>query len=96
MSANDRSAPVAVALRYDGTGAPQVTAKGQGLVAEQILKLAKEHGVPLYEDGALVELLSRLDLGEEIPRSLYVAVAQVIAFAYWVSGKQIAETGRER
>ena len=96
MSTNDAPSPIAVALRYDGAGAPQVTAKGKGLVAEQILKLAREHGVPLYEDGALVELLSRLDLGEEIPRSLYVAVAQVIAFAYWVSGKQIAETGRGR
>jgi flagellar biosynthesis protein len=96
MSTNDTSGPIAVALRYDGAGAPQVTAKGKGAVAEQILKLAREHGVPLYEDGALVELLSRLDMGEEIPRSLYVAVAQVIAFAYWVSGKQIAETGRGR
>ena len=79
--------PSAVALHYDGKGAPRVTAKGRGLVAENILALAQQHGIPLREDPDLVNLLARLDLGDEIPAALYVAVAEVIAFAYRVSGK---------
>lgn len=78
----------AVALRYDGAGAPRVNAKGRGKTAERILAIAREHGIPLYEDPDLITLLSRLDLGDEIPRSLYLAVAEVIAFAYRVSGKR--------
>jgi flagellar biosynthesis protein len=81
----------AVALRYDGTGAPRVTAKGRNLVAARILELAEEAGVPLYEDPDLLMLLSRLELGDEIPAALYVAVAEVIAFAYTVSGKTLPE-----
>jgi flagellar biosynthesis protein len=79
--------PRAVALRYDGKRAPTVIAKGTGDIARQILAIAEEHGIPLHEDSELVALLSRLDLGEEIPANLYRAVAQVIAFAYFVSGK---------
>ena len=76
-----------VALRYEGVGAPRVTAKGEGLVAEKILELAKEHHIPLHEDPALVAMLAKLELGDEIPVTLYRAVAEVIAFAYMVSGK---------
>ena len=77
----------AVALRYEGRGAPRVTAQGRGLTAERILALAKEHNIPLREDPDLVYLLAQLDLGDEIPATLYVAVAEVIAFAYRLSGK---------
>ena len=77
----------AVSLKYDGKDAPRVTAKGEGLLAERILEIAREQGVPLHEDPDLVTLLAKLDLGEEIPRALYVAVAEVIAFAYIVTGK---------
>ncbi len=80
----------AVALHYDGDNAPTVTAKGSGEIAEQIIALAKEHGIPLQENAALSELLSRLDLGTEIPPELYLAVAEVIAFAYLLSGKRPA------
>lgn len=79
--------PRAVALRYDGRGAPRVTAKGEGLVAEKILELARAHDIPLYEDAALAATLARIELGTEIPENLYRAVAQVIAFAYLLSGK---------
>ena len=82
-----REASIAVALHYDGDTAPTLTAKGKGEVARQILEIAREHNVPLHEDADLVQLLSRLDLGDEIPRNLYIAVAEVIAFAYLVSGK---------
>ncbi len=87
MSGERKAPPAAVALYYDGRRAPRLTAKGRGEVAEAIMRLAREHGVPLHEDPALVDLLSRLELGEEIPRALYVAVAEVIAFAYMVRGK---------
>lgn len=80
--------PLAVALHYNGQGAPRVVAKGGGSLAERIVAAAREHGVPLQEDAALAASLARIDLGREIPRELYVAVANVLAFACSVSGKR--------
>lgn len=88
MSKQSRDKPKsAVALRYDGSGAPRITAKGKGVVADEIIALAKESEVPLREDPQLSALLSMLELGDEIPRELYVAVAEVLAFAYMLTGK---------
>lgn len=78
---------LAVALRYDGESAPKVSAKGSNELAEQIIALAKKHNVPLSENKELVSLLSTLELGEEIPEILYLAVAEIIAFAYMLKGK---------
>lgn len=81
----DKGQPqAAVALKYDREreGAPRVTAKGKGLIAEQILALAREHQVHIHESPELLEVLIRLELGEEIPEALYRAIAEVIAFAY--------------
>ena len=78
---------LAVALKYDGENAPRVTAKGSEELAEQIIALAREHNVPLTENKELVTLLSTLELGEEIPEMLYLAVAEIIAFAYMLKGK---------
>ena len=78
---------LAVALKYDGENAPKVTAKGSQDIAEQIIQVAKKHNVPLSENKELVTLLSTLELGEEIPEVLYLAVAEVIAFAYMLKGK---------
>ncbi len=74
----------AVALNYDSdqSSAPTVAAKGQGEVAERIIALAKDHDIPLYEDPDLIEVLSSIDLGREIPEELYKAVAEVLAFIY--------------
>lgn len=77
----------AVALYYDGTNAPHVSAKGTGAVAEQIIAIAQEHGVPLCDNTTLVDLLVTLELGDEIPEALYIAVAYIIAFAYQLEGK---------
>jgi flagellar biosynthesis protein len=77
----------AVALRYDGTGAPRVTAQGRGEVAERILALAREHRIPIRQDRELAALLARVELGDEVPPALYRAVAEVIAFAYRLAGK---------
>lgn len=81
--------PKAVALQWDGKSAPKLTAKGEGEIAEQILAIAREHDIPIQEDNeVLVSALAQIELGDEIPELLYVAVAQVIAFAYYLSGKQ--------
>lgn len=78
----------AVALKYDGRGAPAVTASGQGVLAEEIIQLARESGVPLYEHPELVEILARLDLGEEIPETLYRVIAEILSFAFFIQGKK--------
>ncbi len=77
----------AVALSYDGAGAPRVCASGDGHVGERIVDVAREHGVPLHSDPDLAGFLSRVPVGEEVPEALYLAVAQVLAFAYRVSGR---------
>jgi flagellar biosynthesis protein len=78
---------LAVALEYDGKNTPTVTAKGMGDLADKIISLANEHGVPLHEDKGLIDILAQINTGEEIPENLYRAVAEVIAFAYIISGK---------
>lgn len=78
---------IAIALQYDGRNAPRVTAKGEHEVAEKIREIAREHDIPLHEDSVLALVLSQVELGEEIPPALYLAVAEVIAFAYLLSGK---------
>jgi flagellar biosynthesis protein len=73
-----------VALRYNAAvdKAPKVIAKGHGFVAEKIMALARENGVPMREDTDLVQVLSQLDLNREIPPTLYRVVAELLAFVY--------------
>ncbi len=79
----------AAALRYmpEKDTAPKVVAKGSGAIAERILSIAKEHNIPLRNDPQLVEVLSALDLYQEIPADLYKAVAEVLAFVYKMTKK---------
>jgi len=71
----------AVALQYKlGFNAPRVVASGKGHVADKILETAKEADVKLYQDARLVEELSRVDIGLEIPPELYEVVAQVLVY----------------
>lgn len=74
----------AIALKYDQEAgrAPLIVAKGMGEIAEQIIQLAEENDIHIHESPELVEVLIRLELGDEIPESLYRAIAEVIAFAY--------------
>lgn len=73
----------AVALSYkDGDSAPKVIAKGKGQVANNIIEVAEENKVEVYEDKNLVEELMKLDLYEEIPSNLYEAVSKIILFVY--------------
>lgn len=80
---------VAITLQYDGESAPKVTAKGQGHIAEQILELAKAHNIPIQKNAELANLLSQVELDQNIPSELYEAVVQVLIFAYEVSKKEI-------
>lgn len=74
----------AVALKYQaGTmEAPKVVAKGKGYVADNMLKTAMEHDIPVQEDPSLVEVLGKLDLDQQIPPELYQVVAEILAFVY--------------
>ncbi len=80
----------AIALRYDpadGEAVPRIVAKGDGFMAAQILRVAREHDVPLRQDPALAEALATLDVGDSIPPELFRAVAEVLAFVYKMNGK---------
>lgn len=87
MAKTYHTSDIAVALKYDGKNAPKVTASGTGLTAEQILQIAEHHGIPLQTEPELARILAQIPLGDEIPNELYVAVAEIIAFAYFLSGK---------
>jgi flagellar biosynthesis protein len=84
MSNKKNEIKKAVALRYasDKQQAPVVVAKGKGQIAEKIIEKAKEFGIPLQEDASLVEVLSKLDLNQEIPAELYQLVAEILSFIY--------------
>ena len=77
----------AVALKYDGVNSPKLTAKGEGKLAQEIISLAEQSEVHIHYDPLLLNVLSRLELGEEIPETLYLSVAKIIAFAYYLQGK---------
>lgn len=72
----------AAALKYNAKtdDAPYIVGLGQGLIAENILKTAKEHAIPVVEDKTLAHVLNKLSVGDEIPEELYQLVAQVLAF----------------
>src|SRR5919202_1311463 len=78
----------ATALRYtEGSEAPEVVATGRGEIAKKILAAAEDAGVPVRRDPALVEALSKLDVGRTIPPELYVAVAEALVWAYRLDAK---------
>ncbi|MFW8601111.1 EscU/YscU/HrcU family type III secretion system export apparatus switch protein [Desulfobacterota bacterium M19] len=79
----------AVALRYDkeSNQAPAVIGKGEGLIAERIIALARENDIPIHADADLVEVLSRLKINEEIPPETYILVAEILAFIYRANEK---------
>lgn len=82
----------AAALKYDAKKdvSPRVTAKGKGHVAEKIIELAKKNDIPIKSDPALVQLLSKVDIDDQIPLELYKAVAEILAFVYSMNEKRRA------
>ncbi len=86
---------VAIALNYDQENAPTITARGHNQMAESIIKSGKENNIPLHKDHDLCASLEQTNVGEEIPEELYLAVAEVIAFAYIITGKFPADFNYE-
>lgn len=84
MRPNQPAIKKAVAVHYDPDQheAPQVTAKGEGFVAERIIDEAMKHQIPIYEDPSLVELLGKIELNEQIPEELYGVMAEVLTMIY--------------
>jgi len=82
----------AVALRWDPLldTAPKMAAKGSGFLADEIIRLAQENGIPIREDHDLVQIFSLLDIGESIPPQVHTAIAEILAYIYW-SNQQYTE-----
>jgi flagellar biosynthesis protein len=80
---------LAAALEYDSErdAAPRVVARGRAAVAEKIIALAREHNIPIHSDPGLVQLLSRLEIDEQIPVEIYRAVAEILAFVYQANNR---------
>jgi len=87
------SSAAAVALKYDGKCAPTIAATGTCELAGEIIRIAQEHGVPLYENAELAGILARLDLSEEVPESLYYIIAEILAFAFNLEGRTPEDAG---
>ena len=83
----DRLPKFALALEYDGEQPPVVSARGHEEIANQILRMAQESGIPIHQDKDLALVLEQLDLGEQVPQALYVVIAEILSFAYQLSGK---------
>jgi flagellar biosynthesis protein len=83
----------AVSIKYNAKTdkAPKVTAKGKGMIGEKIVALAKEHGIPIKEDPDLVQILSQMDINEEIPPVMYHVLAELLAFIYRINQEFPAE-----
>ncbi len=80
----------ATALKYkvDKNIAPVVTAQGSGLLAKSIIEIAKENDIPIRQDEDLINILSQIELNQEIPEELYKAVAEIFSFIYGVSNEE--------
>jgi flagellar biosynthesis protein len=83
-SAAAETRPQAAALRYEAgaDNAPRVVAKGRGAIAEEIIRRARDSGVPIHESPELAAALMQFELDQQIPPALYVAIAEVLAWAY--------------
>lgn len=86
MNEEDKKA-VALEYKHGIDPTPRVLAQGSGSMAEEMIAIAKAHGIALHEDKDMLEMLSTLDLNESIPPELYRAVAEVLVFVYATSGR---------
>jgi len=81
---------LAATIKYDHKRdqAPKVTASGRGIIAQKIIEIAAANGIPIKNDPALIQILSKLNVGAEIPVELYRAVAEILAFVYSLNENQ--------
>lgn len=86
----EREIKKAAALQYDKEkdNAPHVTAQGSGETAKNIIKIAEQNGIPIKKDEDLVNMLSQIELNQEIPVELYKAVAEIFSFIYGISNSE--------
>jgi flagellar biosynthesis protein len=82
LNSNERKKAAALQYERDQDTAPRLVAKGQGHVADRILEIAQQNQIPVHQDPALIEILSKMDLQEEIPAECYRVVAEILAFIY--------------
>ena len=88
MKSMEKDLKKAIALTYkQGQFAPQVVAKGRGVTAEAIIACAREAGVYVHEAPELVSLLMQIDIDQYIPPELYYAVAELLAWIYWLENR---------
>lgn len=81
----------AIALAYEaGDLAPRIIAKGQGLIAEQIIARARDHEIFVHESKELVNLLMQVDLDDHIPPALYMAIAEILAWLYQMENQSLS------
>jgi flagellar biosynthesis protein len=88
LSLPDKTMAAAIKYNSEQDGAPKVTASGRGTIAEKIIAIAEENGIPLKNDPELVQILSKLQVGAEIPVELYRAVAEILTFVYSLNEEQ--------
>ena len=92
MNATHNPKQQAVALVYEASDlAPHVVAKGRGLIAEQIIARAREHGIFVHESKELVNLLMQVDLDDHIPPALYIAIAEILAWLYQMENQALGK-----
>ncbi len=86
--------PKAVALGYDPNkdDAPKVLASGKGKIAEQIITIAKQNGIPIQDDPILTSALMEIDINRTIPPELYKVVAEVLSYIYRIQKKTVKKT----
>jgi flagellar biosynthesis protein len=74
----------AIAINYDkaAMAAPKLVAKGSGVIAERLIEMARENGIPVVEDKVLVETLDQLNVNQQIPAELYQVVAEILVSVY--------------
>ena len=77
----------AVAVKYEQGTAPSISAKAEGELAQEMIALAEEAGIFIHKDEHLCEFLHKMQVGEAIPKELYLLIAELIAFAYVLDGK---------
>jgi len=77
----------ALALFYDGGQAPVISDQRSGEAAQKLIEQALELGIPIYENPQLLEQLSELQMGQQVPPELYQLIAEILAFAFFIQGK---------
>lgn len=87
MTTDKKTPTHAIALKYDGEKSPYITAKGHQQLAEHIIEQVKQQGGLIHQDPVLAQYLNSFDIGDEIPQELYLIIAELIAFSWYLNGK---------